>query len=211
MKNFLFLLFFLSSINFLFAQKNTKKEIDFNGNFIQIDLGKIDHLEIQQTNQSKVTISTKELQQEATFLQIEQENSGLYIRENSAHNIKEELPACIEEPLFTTYKITIPNQVKVYININAGNFYSENFNGFLKLNVDNGEIFLKNCTGNITIKNIDGIINCTTSIQDIVAKSHLGKEEIFKKPGASLKNNIKNMLRIESIRGNIFINAKKTF
>ncbi len=209
MKNHLYLFILLGSISFLFAQKNTKKVIDFNGDFIQIDLGKIDHLEIQQTNQSKVTISTKELQQEASFLQVEQENSTLYIRQNNTNINRVELPACIEQPLFTSYVIRIPKNIKIMVNIDSGNFSTNHFTGDLNLNINNGEVDCSNCSGNINIKNIDGIIICNTTIQNIQANSHLGKVVQGQKKYTKSKKDTKDLLIIETIRGNIFINSNK--
>ncbi len=209
MKNHLFLLLFFSCVYFLFAQKSTKKEIAFKGDFIQIDLGKIDHLEIQQINQPKITISTKELQQEATFLQVKQENNSLYIRENNTNINKMELPACIEQPLFTSYVIRIPKHIKITVNIDSGNFSTTHFTGNLNLNINNGEVICSNCSGNINIKNIDGIIICSTTIQNIQANSHLGKVVQGQKKYTKSKKDTKDLLIIETIRGNIFINSNK--
>jgi hypothetical protein len=185
------------------------QSIDFKGELIQIDLGDIDHLELKQTNNNKVIISTNQLEQEATFLNITQHNEKLCIKSQDTIINKPEMPACITQPLYTSYGIRIPKGIMVKISINSGNFKVNNFKGNMELAVNNGEIELDNCLGNILIKNIDGIITCTTNVQHIEAKSHLGKVFFKKGIAKNIKKDVNNMLIIESIRGNIFINTKK--
>jgi len=209
-KKILFILLVSGSVLGVFPQKSISQTIDFKGDFIRVNLGKIDHLELVQSSDNKVSIATNELQQEASFLKIEQEKNGLFINAVQTQVLQEELPACVEQPLFTSYKISIPKDVKVFITIKSGNFFTSNFNGFLDVQVQEGEINLKNILGNIKINNIDGVVFCTTTIQHITAISHLGKVYLQKRKPVTNKKSIKELLKIESIRGNIFVNTNKT-
>ena len=192
----------------VFSQKSIQKTIDFNGADIQIDLGKIDRLQLRQSDKKQVIISTTELEQEASFLKIKQQQNTLLIQSKQTNIAKPELPACIEQPLFTSYSITIPKNVKVFVTINSGNFITDNFNGFLELSVKEGEIILNHILGNVKINTIDGVIIASTNIQKIQAKSHLGKVSVNKKEKKS--KHLNDLLIIETIRGNIFINTDKT-
>jgi len=209
-KKILFILLVSGSILRMFPQKSVTKIIDFNGDFIRINLGKIDHLELIQSSKNKVNIVANELQQESSFLKIENQKNELFIDAVQTEILKDERPACIEQPLFTSYKISVPKNVKVFITIKSGNFFTSNYNGFLDLQVQEGEINLKNILGNIKIINIDGIIFCTTAIKNIIAISHLGNVYLQKEKPVKNNKSIRELLKIETIRGNIFVNTNKT-
>ena len=98
---------------------------------------------------------------------------------------------------------------QITVNIDSGNFSANHFTGDLNLNINNGEVVCTNCSGNINIKNIDGIIICNTTIQNIQANSHLGKVVQGQKKYTKSKKDTKDLLIIETIRGNIFINSNK--
>lgn len=209
MKKIIFFLYVFGNIFILFSQKSISKTIDFKGESILINLGNIDHLELIQLSENKVKITTNERQQEASFLRIIQDKKKLTIHAVQTPNLKKQLPACIEQPLLTSYKISVPKKAKIVVVIKSGNFLVSKFNGFLDLQLEDGEVVLKDISGIIKINNIDGIISCSTKIQNIKANSHLGKVFVTKSTISKTKNYFKEMLIIESIRGNIFINTNK--
>ncbi len=208
MKKLLFFVNVCFVIN-LYSQKAITKTVPFTNGIIEINLGDIDQLILIQTNKKEVSVSTTELDNEASFFTIKPSEKGIIIASKQVQNLKPELPACIPQPLFTTYTIKIPIKAEVIITMQSGNFYSENFSGKLQLDNANGEIYLDNCFGNIQINNIDGIITCITKMNQIKVKNHLGKTFINKPKSKKRNNNY--LLNIKTIRGNVFINTAKEF
>jgi hypothetical protein len=206
-KIFIYLLAVLVYFN-MYSQKRIHKIIDFKGTYLRTNLGEIDHLKLVQSDVRQVVITAVESKPESNILKINQSDNSLYIEAIKTDFDNQDLPVCIEQPLFTSYSITIPKNIKVLITIESGNFIAKNFDGFLDLKVKQGEIILEDVSGNIKVDLIDGNVFCETNIFNIKATSNQGKILIDKS-----KNNQKylnDLLIIKSINGNIFINKDKT-
>lgn len=221
MKTLFYIFFFLLSLN-SFAQKTVVKEVDFNNQNIEIQLGDIDFLEIVHTDQQKVSISMRDYPENPSRVDLVHSEKVIKVKAFRIIPFQVGLKTekfCYEQPLFPSYKLALPKGCNITITFENGNFSTQNFIGNLNLRLNIGDLTIDNFEGNVNAElfsgNIDAIIKNTEF--DILSKhgkittnflgNNLQKTDISLKGTLGVNN---NRLTIKSIKANIVLNTSTT-
>ena len=202
----------------IFCQKTVVKTVASNAKNIIIQLDNIDILSLKTTNTKVISVTATELISEASYFTLSEEKGSVIIKSVSKSESEKPVNVCFEQPLLTSYRIEIPKNKTVEIQINNGNFSSNKFVGNLVLNLKQGEIAINDFIGNINILNISGKIDCSFLNGKIVAETKLGAITskldklnlvINQNLVTGFVNNELNSLKIQTVRANINLKPLK--
>jgi len=217
---FLILLFFGSNC---FAQKIIKKSIKTNASSMIIEFNMIDQLDLVCSNSANevVVISQNDKNQSPSVI-LKEKNGMLFIKSFQNATVIEESEIdklCAIQPIYTSYKISIPKNKNIQVIYGQGNFMTENFSGNLKLKLQEGIVKIGKYSGEIAVTLYNGQVNCD-AIQDseLNVNSNIGKVMANFELNNAIQNNHElkgvlghklNGLTIESIMANIELTAYK--
>jgi hypothetical protein len=158
---FLILLFFSWNC---FAQKIIKKSIKTDVSSLIIEFNSIDQLDLVCSNSKNevVVISQNERNQSPT-VNLQEINGVLFIKsfeKPTQEDMVEIDKLCTIQPMYTSFKISIPKNKNVQVIYTQGNFLTENFEGNLKLKLEEGIVKIGKYTGNIAITLYNGQVVC---------------------------------------------------
>ncbi|MBJ2176425.1 DUF4097 family beta strand repeat protein [Aureibaculum sp. A20] len=216
---YIFILLISLSIS---AQKKVLKEVDFNNQNIEVQFEDIDLLEIVRTEDQKISISMVDYVENTTQLEIE--NVGNNIRIISKSLIPFEPNSKIEkfcylQPLFPSYKLSLPKGSAVEISYKNGNIEVVSFTGNMDLRLNTGDVKIDDFKGSITTELLFGNINATIRDTEVNIISNHGDitttfpSEQWQKTDISLKGILginNNLLKVESISANINLKTIET-
>ncbi len=217
---FLILLFFGWNC---FAQKIIKKSIKTNVSTIIIEFNMIDQLDLVCSNSANEVVVISQNDKNLSPSVILQEKNGvLFIASFENATLKEESEIdklCAIQPIYTSFKISIPKNKNIQVIYGQGNFLTENFSGNLKLKLQEGIVKIGKYTGEIEVTLYNGQVNCD-AIEDaeLIVNSNIGKVMANFELNNAVQNNHElrgvfgeklNSLMIESIMANIELTAYK--
>ena len=217
---FLILLLFVGNLN---AQKIYTNSITSNSTKIIIEFNIIDQVEIIITDDVDeiVVIAENEVNKFLNFI-LEDKNGIVFIKdiENHFEDINLQVDKlCIVEPVYTSYQIKIPKDRNTYISYSQGNFYANNFDGILNLNLDKGIVKLDSFKGKVNMNINVGNVYCNQiKSLKINIKSNLGavSSDFQLENSIQKKNQINgvfgksiNELNINAIQANIQLESFK--
>jgi len=205
-----------------FAQKSELKELDYKQQIIEIELQDIDLLEINHSEDKKISILMQDYAENPTELDIKSNQDLISITASRAKLFQDDLAInkfCYEQPLFPAFKLTLPKGCQVLITDSNGNIKVYNFNGDLTLRLNTGEVTIDEFKGSINAELFSGNINAKIKNTETNAVSYHGKITTtfsttnWQKSDNSLKGTFgirKNLLTIQSINANIMLNNSTT-
>lgn len=172
----LILLFFVGNI---FAQKLFKNSITTHSTDIFVEFNIIDQVEIIVINNDNlITVIAESEDNQSPNLVLEDKNGIVFITsiENSLkYNREENDKMCSIQPVYTSYKIFIPEDKNLYVSYSQGNFYSNQFNGKLNLKLNDGIVKISHFSGKVSIQIGGGNVFCSQIENSYIdVKSNLG-------------------------------------
>lgn len=217
---FLILLFFGWNC---FAQKIIKKSIKTNAATVIIEFNMIDQFELFCSNSTDevVVISQNEKNQSPTVI-LEEKNEVLFIKSFEHATVKEAFEIdklCTIQPMYSSFKISIPKNKNIQVIYAQGNFMTENFTGNLKLKLQDGMVKIGKYEGNVAVTLHNGQVICD-AIQDteLDVNASIGKVIANFELNNALQNEHElkgvfgrklNSLAIETILANINLSTYK--
>ncbi len=111
------LLFIFLNFTIVFSQKTVVKSKSLDTDVIVINLDNIDNLSIVCSNTNTIQVVANEMVNEQSFFTISTAGNTTIIESFQKNKTHKAQNVCFEQPLLTTYKITIPENKKVEINI----------------------------------------------------------------------------------------------
>lgn len=203
------------------AQKTVSKEVAYKGQKIQVALGDVDKIVLEHTTVQKVMVTMTSYIENPIGLTLKESNEYIYINSNKlALQTPEKVDKfCSEQPLFPTYKITIPDNAEVAIYYNNGDFVAEGFTGIVNLRLNSGTLDILNLQGSVAIELFSGNINTTVSNSTIDITTNRGKITSFIKAKKFLQTNTSlkgvygkpiHKLHVRAIHANITLRPTKT-
>ena len=188
-----------------------------------IEFNMIDQLDLVCSNSANevVVISQNDKNQSPSVI-LKEKNGVLFIKSFQNATVIEESEIdklCAIQPIYTSYKISIPKNKNIQVIYGQGNFMTENFSGNLKLKLQEGIVKIGKYTGEIAVTLYNGQVNCD-AIQDseLNVNSNIGKVMANFELNNAIQNNHElkgvlghklNGLTIESIMANIELTAYK--
>ncbi len=157
----------LFNANF-FAQKIIEKSLITKATSFIFEFDIIDQIIIDESQSSnEVTVSAESVESYVPNFILEEKDGSVLIKSiELGFDRDDELnKVCKVQPLYTTFKITIPKGKNVFISYVDGNFYLNNFGGNLKLILNDGIVNLNHFLGSVDVKLNGGNVYCT-KIQD---------------------------------------------
>jgi hypothetical protein len=219
MKKGLLILLFLSIYGPFFAQHVVEKSIESSSSKVEIYLDKIDNLILLSAPMNKVSVRLNDTDERFSTLKILKEKGRVVIRgQNLSPNQDSMNKFCVEQPVFASYKITVPLNSSVYVNIISGNFKAQNFRGNIRAEIETGEVQFIAVKGNVKLFIVDGNIKINLKKGDLDLKTNLGTLEShlsgknLKKSAKSLKGfyiDKSQLVTIKAIKANIYVEALK--
>ncbi len=231
MKNLIIALLFCTSIS-LQAQKTIEKNIEYEGQPVEIELDFASSIEVvswdKPTIQIIANISTEDEKYTALYaLNVERNGSLINVSSNS----KEIFKAYQKEQgkqglsvLYTNalkhqfdYKLYLPKGIKVDISSITGNISSEFFQGNINADLVNGDISIRKFKGNLKLETVNGKIELPSENTSISAKTVTGKIHIDSKLNNFRKEKFigeelelvaastSNSLNLQTVSGDIFL------
>ncbi len=213
------ILFFLSIYSPFFAQHIVEKSVESAFGNVEIYLDKIDNLILLSAPTKKISVKLIDTGEEFSDLKIFKEKGRVVIRTNKLLSNRETVNKfCVEQPVFASYKVTVPANSSVYVNIVSGNFSVLNFEGNIKAEIETGEVQFVAVKGNIKLFIVDGNVVLKLKKGHFDLKTNLGilsanlsGENIYKS-AKTLKGFYKNKsqdITIKAIKANIYVEALK--
>lgn len=218
MQNRLYFIIFLGIYQLTFGQHFIEKSFDASSKNIEIICRSIDNLKLISTSSNKVKISLTDAQERFSNIDVYTEKDRLFIKQ------KESLPQesinkfCVEQPIFVSYIISVPNNSQVFVSIVSGNLNIENFKGFVNAQLETGAVTLDNNSGDINLKIVDGSVkvrikntqlNLATNLGEIVSTIPSLLPSKSKKLLTGIYQNDQSKLTIKAIKANIFLKSVK--
>ena len=208
-------LFFITANTF--AQNIFKKSILSKADKIVIEFNVIDQIELitsEVSNEIEVVSENENIS--SLNINLEENKGVIYISSIDNNIVENEFELdkqCVVQPIYSSYKISIPKNKKVEISFTQGNFYSNNFEGDLTLKVEEGIVKINEFEGSVFIHinignvNILGLGNTSFNVRSnlgLVTSSIQGKEITKNKNGVEgiFGENL-NQLTIKAILANI--------
>ncbi|QCX37152.1 hypothetical protein FF125_01365 [Aureibaculum algae] len=204
------------------AQKKVLKEVDFNNQNIEVQFEDIDLLEIVEAEEQKISISMVDYVENPTQLEIENVGNNIRIISKSIipfePNSKTE-KFCYLQPLFSSYKLSLPKGCDVEISYKNGNIEVVSFNGSMNLRLHTGDVKIDDFKGSITSELLSGNINATIRDTEVNIISNHGEitttfpSDQWQKTDNSLKGILginNNLLKVQSINANITLKTIET-
>ena len=206
------------SVNF-YAQKIIRKSLITDATSFIFEFDIIDQIVIEQSPIfNEVTVSAESVESNVPNFILEEKNGNIFIKsiEVKFDAGDEELDkACKVQPIYTSFKIMIPKGKNVFVSYVDGNFYLNNFDGNLKLILNDGIVNLNHFLGTVNIKLNGGNVYCTR-IQDTkidvssnmgIVTSDLSIDDALKKSNQleGIYGQKLNELNVNAITANIYL------
>ncbi len=204
------------------AQKMVLKEIDFKNQNIEVHFEDIDLLEIVQTEDQKMSISMVDYVENPTQLEIENVENNIRIISKSIISFEPNSKTekfCYLQPLFPSYKLSLPKGCDVEISYKNGDIEVVSFNGNMTLTLNTGDVKIDDFKGSITSELLSGNINATIRDTEVNIISNHGEITTtfpsvqWQKTDISLKGILginNNLLKVQSINANITLKTIET-
>lgn len=173
-------------------------------------------------DESSITVRAEGAVQSPSF-QLEEKDGHVLLRDNEVFFAEESLDddkICVVEPNYTAYQIYVPKHRVLYISFMEGNFYADNFEGSLNLNVEAGIIRLKNMNDAVNLRlNSGSVFLNDIRNTKIDAETNLGvlvnniPDQDTAKPKKKLLQTVgnpNNSIVIRTILANIYLYESKT-
>jgi hypothetical protein len=213
-----FLILLVFNANF-YAQKIIEKSLITSATNFIFEFDIIDQIVINESpNFNKVTVSAETVESGVPDFILEEKNGNVFIKNiEVAYNLNDEKidNNCKVQPIYTSFKIMIPKGKNVFLSYLDGNFYLNNFDGKLKLILNDGIVNLNGFKGSVDVILNGGNVYCT-EMKDtkIDISSNMGVITSSLITGDSLKrtnqlkgvygNNL-NELNVNAITANIHL------
>lgn len=213
-----YFLVFLGICQLTFGQHFIEKSFEAGSKNIEIICSSIDNLKLISTFGNNVKISLIDAQDHFSNIDVYTEKGRLFIKQKESFPQESINKFCVEQPIFVSYIISVPNNSQVYVSIVSGNLNIENFIGFVNAQLETGAVTLDNNSGNINLKIVDGSVkvkikntqlNLTTNLGEIVSEIPILLPSESKKLLTGIYQSEQNKLTIKAIKANIFLEAVK--
>ena len=190
----------LFNANF-FAQKIIEKSLITEATSFIFEFDIIDQIIIDESQSlNEVTVSAESVESYVPNFILEEKKGSVFIKSiEVAFDSDDELNTlCKVQPIYTTFKIMIPKGKNVFISYVDGNFYLNNFDGNLKLILNDGIVNLNRFLGSVNVKLNGGNVYCT-KIQDI--KIDISSNMGIVTSGLTLNNYLKKSNQLKGVYG----------
>lgn len=140
---------------YAYNQELVVKKISSEFQKIVIELDRVDHIELINSDSDSEIMVKAEGSIEVSSFRITESNGHVLIKEDQYTEDESEFDkdkACGIVPDFTSYQIFIPQNRTVYVSFLEGNFYSEEFNGELDIKVEDGILRLKEMEDTVKVQ-----------------------------------------------------------
>ena len=235
MKNLRLLLIFTMLANFSQAQKIIEKNIDYNNQFIEVDVKFARNIEVKTWDKPTVYFKAHIYTEDERFqdlykLNIDESTSNIYITSKAEPVYKAYRKDCLKKNpsrkrnCYNTgdlcefnYVIYIPKNAKFKISSINGSLKSEIIEGEFTADLINGDIEIANYSGDLDLQTINGEIDlkminanlvAETIHGDIYADEKLKFNSSNRHVGQKIKGSIgnaTNRLRLNTINGNMYL------
>ena len=152
-----------------YAQKIIEKSLITSATNYIFEFDIIDQIVINESpNFNKVTVSAETVESGVPDFILEEINGSVFIKNiEVSYNLNDEKidNNCKVQPIYTSFKIMIPKDKNIFISYLDGNFYLNNFDGNLKLILNDGVVNLNGFKGSVDVILNGGNVYCT-EIQD---------------------------------------------
>lgn len=225
MKNLVvaFLVFTSFSLN---AQKLVEKQVDYQGENVEIKLDLASNIEVETWDKSailvKASVETEDPKHIKKFdLLVTRKGSGLEIASNSKELFKmagdDNLVINEDDEFEINYTIYLPKGVQLDLSSITGNLISEYLEGDIAIELITGNIEIKKFEGDLKLKTVTGKINLPAKNTSFQAETVMGeiyanadpnlvKEERF--VGQEMRLDLgetKNRLTLNTVTGDIYL------
>lgn len=219
MKQLLKILICVTVFQYATAQKYIEKSVETKAQIIEIYLDDIDNLVLESSKINKVIVKLEGDDFTLNTINLFEEKSTLIIRSDNLPPFQDQINKfCVDKPTIDSYKITVPQGLKVRVNIMRGNLLVKHFTGDLKVTIETGFVVLNKIDGNVVISIIDGSVIAKLESAVINVNSNLGKvySNLPLKEAIQTENSYKGMfvnsnqmLSIKAIKANIYLERAK--
>lgn len=205
-----------------YSQELIVKRISSEFEKIVIELDRVDHIELFNSESDSEILVKAEGSSEVSNYQLTESNGHVLIQEvqyEKSNNEFDSDKACGVLPNFTSYQIFVPEKRAVFVSFLEGNFYSEEFVGELDVKVEDGILRLKDMedtvkvqlnTGSVFVHQVENTrIDAETNRGILVTDISNSASNSGRK---SLRQNIgypDNDIWIRAILGNIYLYESK--
>ena len=202
-----------------YPQKIIEKSLITNATSFVFEFDIIDQIVIEQSPIfNEVTVSAESEESNAPNFSLQEKNGNIFIKSIEVKfdtDNKELSKICKVQPIYTSFKIMIPKGKNVFVSYVDGNFYLNNFEGNLKLTLNDGIVKLNHFLGTVDVKLNGGNIYCTdlqdTKI-DIISNMGIVTSSIIIDDALKKNNQLKgvygqqlNKLNVNAISANIYL------
>ena len=190
----------LFNANF-FAQKIIEKSLITEATSFIFEFDIIDQIIIDESQSlNEVTVSAESVESYVPNFILEEKKGSVFIKSiEVAFDSDDELNTlCKVQPIYTTFKIMIPKGKNVFISYVDGNFYLNNFDGNLKLILNDGIVNLNRFLGSVDVKLNGGNVYCT-KIQDL--KIDITSNMGIVTSGLTVNNYLKKSNQLKGVYG----------
>ena len=152
----------LFNANF-YAQKIIKKSLITNATSFIFEFDIIDQVVIDESQSfNEVTVSAESIESYVPDFILEEKNGKVFMKsiELAIDGDNELNKLCKVQPIYTSFKIMIPKGKNVFVTYVDGNFYLDNFDGNLKLILNDGIVNLNHFLGSVNVKLNGGNVYC---------------------------------------------------
>ncbi len=229
MRNLFMLLFLLTSLG-LTAQKELKKEIDYNNELVQVDLKFASDIQIKTWDKSIIQVEASvEFKEEEYYemfdLTISSDESRIEISSNSEdifethHENNRSIINYSDAPDHEfNYTLYVPKGVDLKVSSITANVTSDFLQGNIAVNLVSGDINIKKYSGDLELKSVAGKIDVNYTDASLKAKTLTGEiytreelklEKKKKFIGQEIENelaNTANSLTLDTVSGDIYLN-----
>lgn len=202
-----------------YAQKIIEKSLITDATSFVFEFDIIDQIVIEQSPIfNEVTISAESEESNTPNFSMQEKNGNIFIKSNEVKfdtDDKELSKICKVQPIYTSFKIMIPKGKNVFVSYVDGNFYLNNFDGNLKLTLNDGIVNLNHFMGTVDVKLNGGNVYCTelqdTEI-DIISNMGMVTSSVIIDNALKTNNQLKgvygqqvNKLDVNAISANIYL------
>lgn len=229
MKKLLFLLFLITSFG-LTAQREFKKEIDYNNELVEVDLRFASDIKIKTWDKSGIKVEASVALEEEEYyemfdLKIASDDSRISISSNSeeifkAHHENKTVILKYSDGLDHEFNYTlyVPKGVNLKVSSITANVTSDFLVGNIAVNLVSGDIDIKKYSGDLKLKSVAGKIDVNykdaslkakTLTGEIYARNELKLEKKKSFIGQEIENQLVdsgNSLTLDTVSGDIYLN-----
>ena len=220
----LYLILFFAFLN-VYSQSSKDLTLTLTSERLILDLGLLDNILIVNSQDENLRISvensgmipalkTKESEGIFYFSSVFQED----VTERSS-----EAKQCSIEPVYPTYKISIPAGKTTLVSYKSGNFLADGFDGILQLELEDGMVRMVNTQNSVHVKMqrgkayIEGISDSNIDVRTRIGELHSNiRAEALAEPGKQSEFAGKSLLLrderfekeivVEAVMANIYLN-----